>query len=41
MVIAIERNHWPKEWRFLIRLEVLGNPLGPAQLSWTEGLSTQ
>jgi len=24
MVIAIERNHWPKEWRCLIRLEVLG-----------------
>jgi hypothetical protein len=25
MVIAIERNHWPKEWRYLIRLEVPGN----------------
>jgi hypothetical protein len=25
MVIAIERNHWPKEWRYLIRLEALGN----------------
>jgi len=29
MVIAIERNHWPKEWRFLIRLEVLGEPPRP------------
>jgi len=25
MVIAIERNHWPKEWRYLIRLGALGN----------------
>jgi len=24
MVIAIERNHWPKEWRYLVRIEVLG-----------------
>jgi len=24
MVIAIERNHWPKEWRYLIRIEVSG-----------------
>jgi len=24
MVIAIERNHWPKEWRYLIRIEETG-----------------
>lgn len=26
MVIAIERNHWPLEWRYLIRLEQPGKP---------------
>jgi hypothetical protein len=24
MVIAIERNHWPKEWRYMIRIEEIG-----------------
>jgi len=24
MVIAIERNHWPKEWRYMIRMEETG-----------------
>jgi len=24
MVIAIERNHWPKEWRYMIRIEETG-----------------
>ena len=24
MVIAIERNHWLKEWRYMIRIEEIG-----------------
>jgi len=24
MVVAIERNHWPKEWRYMIRIEDIG-----------------
>ena len=38
MVIAIERNHWPREWRYLIRLEQLGKPPKPHTAILDRGL---
>jgi len=38
MVIAIERNHWPLEWRYLIRLEQLGKPPKPHTAILDRGL---